>query len=228
MLVELKNVSKLYDAPEAGQPLAVLQNVSLHIENGESVAIIGPSGSGKSTLLNLIGGLDTASSGQVLLGGRSLSSLSEKELATIRNREIGFIFQLHHLLPQCTVLENVLMPTLAGNGCSDDVEAHAEQLLKRVGLDARKHHRPGQLSGGECQRVAVVRSLINRPKLLLADEPTGALDRESADALGNLLVELNREQQVALVVVTHSIELARRMSRRLELSGGALRTPCDS
>jgi ABC-type lipoprotein export system ATPase subunit len=228
MLVELRDVSKQYDAPDGGEPVAVLRHVSMAIEAGESVAVVGPSGSGKSTLLNLVGGLDTASSGEVLLDGRDLSALGEKELAAIRNREIGFVFQLHHLLPQCTVLENVLIPTLAGGVRENDAEARAEQLLRRVGLDSRKHHRPGQLSGGECQRVAVVRALINRPKLLLADEPTGALDGESARRLGDLLVELNREQMVAMIVVTHSAELARRMSRRLELSSGALRTPCDS
>ena len=189
-----------------------------------SVAIIGPSGSGKSTLLNIIGTLDHPTAGRVWLAGQDLSLLDDAQLGTLRNRQIGFIFQAHHLLPQCTVLENVLVPTLAdpGSRVGEGALERAENLLKRVGLGQRLHHRPGQLSGGECQRVAVVRALINQPKLLLADEPTGALDRASAQALGQLLVELNREENVTLMVVTHAIEFARQMRRVLELRDGQL------
>ncbi len=222
-LLVLSQVSKRYQPPENGAPeLEVLREISLSAEAGESLAIAGPSGSGKSTLLNIIGTLDQPSSGQVRLEGRDLGKLNELELASVRNREIGFIFQAHHLLPHCTVLENVLVPTLAGFGSPDASEAKARELLSRVGLGARLHHRPGQLSGGERQRVAVVRALINGPKLLLADEPTGALDRASAAELGQLLVELNREQHVTLLVVTHAPDLAARMRRILRLTNGRL------
>ena len=217
MLLELKQVSKSYASP----PVEVLRDINFHLADGEAVAIVGPSGSGKSTLLNLLGALDRPTQGTALFDGRDLAALTEPELAAIRNRQIGFIFQLHHLLPQCTVLENVLIPTLAG---TPDATARdrAEHLLDRVGLKHRLEHRPGQLSGGECQRVAVARALINQPKLLLADEPTGALDHANATGLGQLLIELNKEQGVALVVVTHSLELAGRLPRRLELSDGSL------
>jgi ABC-type lipoprotein export system ATPase subunit len=202
----------------------VLRGVSLEVCHGESLAIVGPSGSGKSTLLQIIGTLDRPSSGDVRLEGQDLSALDERALAEVRNRHIGFVFQFHYLLPQCTVLENVLVPTLAsGNSRNrDTAEQRTRSLLERVGLSERFNHRPGQLSGGERQRVAVVRALINQPKLLLADEPTGALDRNSADELSRLLVELNREQQITLIVVTHAVDLARRMARVLELRDGLL------
>lgn len=223
-LLKLEKVSKSYPAAEGAAPVVVLRDVSLEIAAGESLGIIGPSGSGKSTVLNLLGTLDHPSSGTVWLDGRDLSRSSEEELAGIRNREIGFIFQAHHLLPQCSVIENVLVPTLA-NGrahAGREAEERAGRLLRRVGLGERVHHRPGQLSGGERQRVAVVRALINQPKVLLADEPTGALDRASAQALGLLLTELNREENVTLVVVTHALDLARQMSRVLEVRDGHL------
>lgn len=224
VLLRLERVSKTYQVAEGAAPVSVLRDVSLEIGAGESVGIIGPSGSGKSTVLNLLGTLDAPSSGRVWLDGRDLSELGEEALAAVRNREIGFIFQSHHLLPQCTVLENVLVPTLAEGpgGAAPAVVERAHRLLRRVGLEERLGHRPGQLSGGERQRVAVVRALINQPKLVLADEPTGALDRASAQALGRLLVELNREEGVTLIVVTHAAELARQMSRVLELRDGRL------
>ena len=202
----------------------VLREVTLEIGRGESVAIVGPSGSGKSTLLNIMGTLDRPDRGQVLLDGRELNQLDDIQLAAVRNREIGFIFQSHHLLPQCTVLENVLVPTLANNDAAlhNGAVERAKQLLEKVGLGARHTHRPGQLSGGERQRVAVVRALINKPKVLLADEPTGALDRASAQNLAELLVQLNREEGVTLIVVTHALDLAKRMSRVLELRDGKL------
>lgn len=222
-LLKLEKVSKNYVAAEGAAPVSVLRDLSFEITAGESVAIIGPSGCGKSTLLNIIGTLDHPTSGSVWLDGQDLSRLDEQQLAAIRSRQIGFIFQSHHLLPQCSVLENVLVPTIADKrSASAGAAERAEKLLKRVGLGERLHHRPGQLSGGERQRVAVVRALINQPKLLLADEPTGALDRNSAQGMAQLLVELNREEQVTLVLVTHALELARQMNRILELRDGQL------
>jgi len=221
-LLELQNVEKDFQATDEGGRLSVLRGVNVSIESGESVAIVGPSGSGKSTLLNLIGALDTPSTGSLVLEGENLGKLDELQLAEIRNRKIGFIFQSHHLLPQCTVLENVLVPTVARGNANADDKARARKLLDRVGLVDRLNHRPGQLSGGERQRVAVVRALINQPRLLLADEPTGALDRGSAENLSKLLLELNAEEMVTLVVVTHSSELAQQMGRVLELRDGKL------
>ena len=221
-LLQLTDVSREFPSAENGEALVVLQDVSVEISRGESVAIIGPSGSGKSTLLNIIGTLDEPTSGIVIFDDQNLGSLNEDEQASLRNLEIGFIFQSHHLLPQCTVIENVLVPTLANGDPTADTEEHARKLLDRVGLGERLTHRPGQLSGGECQRVAVVRSLINRPKLLLADEPTGALDRASAENLGQLLVELNKEEKVTLIAVTHSLDLAGQLGRTLELKDGKL------
>jgi ABC-type lipoprotein export system ATPase subunit len=224
-MLELTRVSKNYASPDGGPPVSVLKNVDLHLAAGEALAIIGPSGSGKSTLLNIMGALDHPSVGQVRLDGRELGSLSELELASVRNRSIGFVFQLHHLLPQCTVLENVLVPTLTEPAAlqTDATLKRAEELLKWVDLAPRLSHRPGQLSGGERQRVAVVRALINRPKLLLADEPTGSLDHGTAVKLVELLVELNKKEGVALVLVTHSLELAHRLPKVLELREGSLR-----
>jgi lipoprotein-releasing system ATP-binding protein len=227
-LLELKDVTKRYAGANGGDALPVLNGISLTVSCGETLSIVGPSGSGKSTLLQIIGTLDCATSGEVLLGGKNLAALNDFELAAVRNRQIGFIFQSHFLLPQCTVIENVLVPTLARQKSevrsqkSETPTARAERLLKRVGLGERLHHRPGQLSGGERQRVAVVRALINQPQLLLADEPTGALDHASAESLGQLLVELNREEDVTLIVVTHALDLAKRMSRVLELADGKL------
>src|SRR6186713_2863936 len=224
-LLALKNVTKQYAASGATTGVAVLVGITLDVARGETLAIIGPSGSGKSTLLQIIGTLDRATSGEVLLEGKNLAALDDLQLAEVRNRQIGFVFQAHYLLPQCTVLENVLVPTLAAPKIEKDKEtsaARAERLLKRVGLGERLHHRPGQLSGGERQRATVVRALINRPQLLLADEPTGALDHASATALGQLLVELNQEEGVTLIVVTHALDLAKRMGRVMRLEDGKL------
>lgn len=222
-MLRLEGLSKQYPSTEGAAPLYILKEVTLDIARGEAVAIIGPSGSGKSTLLNVLGTLDKPSSGKVTFDGRDVTQLDELALAALRNREIGFIFQSHHLLPQCTVLENVLVPTLAeGSQRGSEVAERAKRLLKRVGLAERLNHQPGQLSGGERQRVAVVRALINQPKLVLADEPTGALDRASADNLAQLLVELNKEEGVTLIVVTHAPDLAKKMQRILELQDGKL------
>ena len=223
-MVELVDVTKTYGEPGGAGAVSVLKGITLKIEQGRSVVIVGPSGCGKSTLLNMIGGLDHPTGGRVLLGGRDLAGLNDEELARIRNRQIGFVFQLHHLLPQCTVLENVLIPTLAERGGSSqqDVRARAKTLLARVGLEDRMSYRPGELSGGQRQRVAVARALINRPKLLLADEPTGSLAESTSQSIAGLLAEMNRDEGVTLVVVTHSHELAARIGRVMELSGGIL------
>jgi ABC-type lipoprotein export system ATPase subunit len=222
VILELRNVARTYESGgSAGAE--VLKNINLAVQRGESLAITGPSGSGKSTLLNIMGTLDCPSAGEVVLDGQNVLALAENELAALRNRKIGFIFQLHHLLPQCTVLENILVPTLVGeNAAGESPEERARRLINRVGLSSRINYRPGQLSGGECQRVAVVRALINQPALLLADEPTGSLDRVAADSLTSLLAELNAEEHVTIVMVTHSMSLAKRMNRIYELCDGAL------
>jgi len=221
--LQLLDVFKSYQSVLDGPPVSVLEGINLEIQPGESVAIVGPSGCGKSTLLNIIGTLDRPTRGEVLLEGQDLAKLDEVQLARVRNRQIGFIFQAHHLLPQCTVLENVLVPTLAGGDNPQRATApDRARLLERVGLGQRLDHRPGQLSGGERQRTAVVRALINQPRLLLADEPTGALDRVAAGELSRLLSELNREEQVTVILVTHAAELAQRMGRRFQLVDGRL------
>lgn len=221
-LAELIGVTKSYRSPE-GAETPVLQGIDLKIAAGESLAIAGPSGCGKSTLLNILGTLDRPSTGRVLLEGREIQSLTPAQLAELRGSIIGFVFQLHHLLPQCSLLENALVPALP-RGRAAEAEPRARALLERVGLGQRLHYRPGQLSGGECQRAAVVRALVNKPRLLLADEPTGSLDRVSAEALTLLLTELNREEGVALVVVTHAPDLAARLGRVVELRDGRVVT----
>jgi lipoprotein-releasing system ATP-binding protein len=226
MLLELRNVGKKYETPSGREYLTVLENVSLKVRQGESLAIVGPSGSGKSTLLNIMGALDKPTSGEVFFQGESLVDLDDAALSRIRNREIGFVFQLHHLLPQCTALENVLIPTipLRRKEESRDVMDRANRLLERIGLGERRDYFPAQLSGGEMQRVAVARALINRPKLILADEPTGSLDQESAKNLGRLMVEINNEEGTALITVTHSHDFARLMEKVWKLRDGTLET----
>jgi lipoprotein-releasing system ATP-binding protein len=214
------NLSKGF--PTRSGPLVVLSGINLSFEAGEAVAVMGPSGSGKSTLLNIIGTLDVPSSGSVTVDGVNPFSLSEPELARFRNRHIGFVFQDHHLLPQCSVLENVLIPTLVADGNRSADESEARRLLDRVGLSDRLDHRPAELSGGERQRAAIARALIRKPKLLLADEPTGNLDRKTAHGVGEVLTELNRQEGAILVVVTHSSELAKLFPHRVEMNDGRL------
>lgn len=215
------NVTKQF--PTRSEGLTVLRGVSLACELGENVAILGPSGSGKSTLLHILGTLDRPTAGTVTLCGEDPFQFGEDELASFRNRHVGFVFQDHHLLPQLSVLENVLIPTLAEGRPDEATIARAKDLLARVGLSERLEHRPAELSGGERQRVGVARALIRQPKLILADEPTGNLDRTNALAVGRLLVDLQREEQAILVVVTHSTDLARLLQQRYELDDGMLR-----
>jgi lipoprotein-releasing system ATP-binding protein len=219
-IVELRQVTKSYPADPGRK---VLDGVDFRLAPGRRVSVIGPSGSGKSTLLNLLGTLDRPTSGAVRIAGRDTAALDETGLARLRAETIGFIFQLHHLLPQCTALENVLTPALALDGVDwPAAEVRAAELLRRVGLEDHAAKVPGQLSGGERQRVAVVRALINRPKLLLADEPTGALDEDHARNLMELLLEVCAAEGVALVLVTHDRDLAARLDEVHELRGGHL------
>lgn len=223
-LLEVNGLAKRFDQDGETEPLEILAGIDLTLERGATMAVMGPSGSGKSTLLHVIGGLLPPSAGRVLLRGRDLAALGTDELARVRNREIGFVFQDHHLLPQCTVIENVMVPTLADPraGERDTALARARELLEKVGLQERLGHLPARLSGGERQRVALVRALIMQPELLLADEPTGALDAHTSDELIELLCALNADEGTALLAVTHSERLARRMARVLELRDGHL------
>ena len=220
-ILKLKRVSKTYSQARDAEA-TVLSDISLSVPAAQAMAIVGPSGSGKSTLLNLIGALDTPTSGTVRLDGKDLTSLKPDQLAEIRRDKIGFVFQQHHLLPQCTVLENVLLPALAGGAVGSELSARAIDLLGQVNLADRADDHPTMLSGGERQRVALARALINSPALLLADEPTGSLDRNTSESLIELLVELNLSEGTTLIVVTHSPELAGRMDRVMELRDGSL------
>ncbi len=221
-MLEVTDVSKEYPTPQGS--LAILSGVSLSLARGDAVSIMGPSGSGKSTLLYILGALESPTSGSVTLDGQNPFRLKERDLAAFRNSKVGFIFQDHCLLPQCSVVENVLTPTLVAgsNGERDDAPERARSLLEQVGLAARMGHRPSELSGGEKQRVALARALIRRPLLLLCDEPTGNLDHKSADTVAALLLELHRQQETILVVVTHSAELASRFPVRFEMAAGRL------
>jgi lipoprotein-releasing system ATP-binding protein len=209
--------------PTRGEPLVVLRDVSLELDRGQNVAILGPSGSGKSTLLSILGALEPPSGGRVVLDNQDPAALAEPELAIFRNRKIGFVFQDHHLLPQCSVLENVLIPTIASGQTSPAAIDRARMLLDRVGLGDRLDYRPAELSGGERQRAALARAMILAPLLLLADEPTGNLDRANAETVGQLMIELQRQEQAMLIVATHSSRLASTMDKQLELVEGELK-----
>ncbi|MFN9743647.1 MAG: ABC transporter ATP-binding protein [Acidobacteriota bacterium] len=220
-MLELSHVRKEYVTGRGVLP--ILEDINLTLDRGDAMAIMGPSGSGKSTLLYLLGGLEPPTAGTITLDGENPYTLSEKELASFRNRHIGFVFQDHHLLPQCTVLENVLLPTIVAPVAGIDYEARARSLLARVGLAERIDHRPAELSGGEKQRVALARALVTEPRLLLCDEPTGNLDQESAGVVATLLLELHQQLRTILVVVTHSDELAARFPSRYRMQNRALR-----
>lgn len=221
-MISVKNLSKSYQTP--GETIHVLDGLDLSLEAGDTASIVGPSGCGKSTLLNLLGALDRPTSGTIEIGGQDIASLSDPQASVFRNHSLGFIFQQQHLLPQLTVLENILVPRLAGDWTETpaDTEVRARQLLENVGLTSRIHHLPWQLSGGEKLRTAVARALINQPKLILADEPTGSLDPTSTDTVADLLLDLNLTKNVTLIIVTHNPVLARRMSKPFELRQGKL------
>ena len=218
-ILSIKDIKKSFQSGDSAV-INILSGISLEVEEGQSIAITGPSGCGKSTLLNIIGTLDKADSGSIEVCGTSTAALFEDALADLRLNKIGFVFQKHHLLPQLTALENVLLPTLKKT--SGDSIAYAKELLEKVGLKDRIDHRPGQLSGGECQRVALCRALINKPKLLLADEPTGALDSASSTQLIELLLKLNKEENLTVITVTHSADLKEKMEIHYSLSEGKL------
>ncbi|NWJ51266.1 MAG: ABC transporter ATP-binding protein [Bacteroidetes bacterium] len=239
MLLSLHNISKGYGSEAEGTYRKVLDGLSLSLNQGESIAILGPSGSGKTTLLSILGTLDFPDSGNIYFKAPSATaeilessftekdnilSYSQKELEHFRNRQIGFVFQFHHLLPQCTLLENILLPTLTIKDKTkrEATLARARVLMARVGILQYRNQFPNQLSGGECQRAALVRALINNPGLLLADEPTGALDEDNVNRLADLLLEINKQDGVSLIVVTHSISLAARMDKVYELKNGSL------
>jgi lipoprotein-releasing system ATP-binding protein len=219
-MLRVENVSRSYETPRG--PLSILENISLTLERGEAAAVMGPSGSGKSTLLYTLGALDPPTSGTVTLDGVDPYSLREREQAAFRNEHIGFVFQDHSLLPQCSVLENVLTPTLVAAGRGREAEGRARELLDQVGLGARLEHRPGELSGGEKQRAAIARALIRNPSLVLCDEPTGNLDASIADSVAGLLLDLHKAHRTILIVVTHSASLAQRFPRRFEMRARGL------
>jgi lipoprotein-releasing system ATP-binding protein len=219
-MLKAEDVSKSYPGPSG--PIDVLSNINLQFDRGEAAAVMGPSGVGKSTLLYLLGALETPTSGAITLDGQAYSTMDDKSQAAFRNRNIGFVFQDHALLPHCTALENVIVPSLIAAEKAD-FESRARELLDRVGLAARMDHRPGQLSGGERQRVAIARALICRPAVLLCDEPTGNLDAASSQSVADLLLELHQQQQTMLIVVTHSAELAQRFPIQFQLVNRGLR-----
>ncbi|WP_318364887.1 lipoprotein-releasing ABC transporter ATP-binding protein LolD [Enterobacter sp.] len=220
ILLQCDNLCKRYQ--EGNVQTDVLHDVSFSVGQGEMMAIVGSSGSGKSTLLHLLGGLDTPTSGDVIFDDQRMSTLSSTAKAELRNRELGFIYQFHHLLPDFTAQENVAMPLLIGKHKPAEIERRAREMLAAVGLEHRAKHRPSELSGGERQRVAIARALVNKPRLVLADEPTGNLDARNADSIFALLGELNQTQGTAFLVVTHDLQLARRMTRQLEMRDGRL------
>ena len=224
MLLKLDTISKGFGDPSDQSYQPVLDGLSMSVNEGERIAILGPSGSGKTTLLNMIGGLDHPDSGLVQFRGENITGYSTAEMDRFRNESIGFVFQFHHLLPQCTLMENIMVPTLVNRDKSvlDRKHERAGELMKRVGIWEYRNKFPGKLSGGECQRAAVVRAMINNPSLLLADEPTGALDRENVKKMSDLLLELSQDEGVTLLVVTHSADLAQRMGKTLELRNGKL------
>ncbi|MFZ5431222.1 MAG: ABC transporter ATP-binding protein [Bacteroidota bacterium] len=222
-MLELKKVSKGYGTPGTHAFRAVLTDLSWQVGAGIRTGIVGPSGSGKTTLLNLIGALDRPDSGEILFNGTDISSFSNDQLAIFRQKSLGFVFQQHHLLPQLTLWENVLLPLLpSGKSVDKDSKDWAEYLLKKTGIWGQRNQLPSQMSGGECQRTAVVRAMVNKPSLILADEPTGALDEDNASILSDLLISLSREEGVTLVTVTHSAELAARMDKVWYLNHGTL------
>jgi lipoprotein-releasing system ATP-binding protein len=223
MILNIEQLSKTYYNEQGTSGRLILDHLDLKLKKGDSVAIVGPSGSGKTTLLNLIGALDRPDSGTINFEGKEITSLNDRDLAEFRNTRIGFVFQQHHLLPQLSLRENILLPTLTDKKLQGiETQTRMEKLISRLGLSAVANQKPSELSGGECQRTAVARALINRPALLLADEPTGALDHHSALNLAELLSELNKEEGITLLIVTHSMEVAQKMNGIYSVDNGAL------
>ncbi len=225
-VIRAEQLGKTYAEGKLRTP--VFDGLDLAVRTGETVAIIGASGAGKSTLLHLLGGLDTPTAGEVYVAGKKMSALSDAARGQLRNRALGFVYQFHHLLPEFTALENVMLPVMLGGASADDAGKRATELLEQVGLGHRIGHKPGELSGGERQRAAVARALVNRPACVLGDEPTGNLDDKTAAGVFELMLGLNREHQTSLVLVTHDRRLARQLDRVLELHEGKLReVPID-
>lgn len=222
MNITVKNLAKSYRQSIGGAVRTVLSDLDLEIASGETVAIMGPSGSGKTTLLNLIGTLDKPDAGSIRLGDKLVSEMSETQVLDFRNQQAGFVFQFHNLLPQCTLLENILLPTLPTKGDKTALNKWAVELMAFLGIQEQQNNKPGELSGGECQRAAVARALINAPTLLLADEPTGSLDQKNAVQLIDLLLDLHKKMNVTLVIATHSKSIAQRMDRIYTIQEGKL------
>ena len=222
MNISVKNLTKSYRQSIGGAVRMVLSDLNLEVAAGETIAIMGPSGSGKITLLNLIGTLDKPDAGTITLGNNVISEMAEKNVLNFRNQEAGFVFQFHNLLPQCTLLENILLPTLPLKGDKSALNKRAEELMVFLGIKDQQNNKPSELSGGECQRAAVARALINSPSLLLADEPTGSLDQKNAEQLIDLLLDINRTMNVTLLVATHSKSIAQRMNRIYTIQEGKL------
>ena len=222
MLLQLNNISKSFSNADKTISRTVLEDLDFQLEAGETAAVVGPSGSGKTTLLNLIALLDKPDSGRVVFNGEHLSAYTKSQINTFRNQEIGFVFQQHHLLPQCTLWENILLPALVSEEKRDVYEARAEKLTDILGVSHLHDQKPGELSGGECQRAAVIRALINEPSLLLADEPTGSLDEKNAHELMQLLADVNKKTGTALIVVTHADRIAQKMQKIYRLTNGKL------
>ena len=220
-VIQCQNVGKTYD--DGSLKVEVLRNIDFQVASGEGIGIIGASGSGKSTLLHILGGLDKPTSGEVKIQGQGLNSLSQVAIGQLRNRHLGFVYQFHHLLPEFSALENVMMPLLVARKSRAEAQAAAAEILEKVGLGSRKTHRPGELSGGERQRAAIARALVTKPDCLLADEPTGNLDRKNATHALEMMLELKRELGTALIVVTHDEQLAKRFDRVLTMDDGSLR-----
>lgn len=224
MILQLQNISKHYQVPRTDNRRTILDNLSLDINDGQMIGIVGPSGSGKSTLLNIAGTLDKPDAGKMIFDGEDISLLNDRKLSAIRNKKIGFVFQLHHLLPQLSLIENVLLPLIPSKDklLKQTAHARAMDLLNLVGLQDKITQKPGQMSVGECQRAALVRALINEPEVLMADEPTGSLDQKSADQLGELLLQINKEKGLSMLIVTHSERLAKKMQLVYSLDNGNL------
>ena len=220
-VIQCQNVGKTYD--DGSLKVEVLRNIDFQVASGEGIGIIGASGSGKSTLLHILGGLDKPTSGEVKIRGQGLNSLSQVAIGRLRNRHLGFVYQFHHLLPEFSALENVMMPLLVARKSRTEAQAAAAEILEKVGLGSRKTHRPGELSGGERQRAAIARALVTKPDCLLADEPTGNLDRKNATHALEMMLELKHELGTALIVVTHDEQLAKRFDRVLTMDDGSLR-----